>query len=163
MQDLRSYYAKEFARFYKSSFPNKPCKAVPASLEDLNFTEKTVLMDWENGVLYQNLFRVTDPKVLPANLLRDEAKGIIDYQNKDLYRQYGYEHQAQRIEQAEAEYQQKKINDEIAAMKKRNAEQEARNEAKSKLTLGQRMMLEPLTQEQIINNQMKYHGHIGRS
>ena len=117
---------------------------------------------FDGGKLYQNLFRVTDPTVLPANLLRDEAKGIIDYQNKDLYRKFGWEHQAQRIEQAEAEYQQKKIDDEIAAMKKRNEEQEARNEARSKLSFEQRMLLEPITQEQIINNQMKYHGRIGR-
>ena len=60
MQDLRSHYAKEFARFYLNCFPNKPCKPIPASLDDLTFTEKTVLMDWENGVLYQNLFRQTD-------------------------------------------------------------------------------------------------------
>ena len=47
-------------------------------------------------------------------------------------------------------------------MEKRNAETQARNEARSKLSFEQRMLLEPLTQEQIINNQMKYHGRIGR-
>ena len=57
MQDLRSHYAKEYARFYRNSFPNKPCKPVPASLDDLDFTEKVVLQDWEGGVLYQNMFR----------------------------------------------------------------------------------------------------------
>ena len=66
MQDLRSHYAKEFARFYKSSFPKKPCKPIPTKLEDLNFTETTVLMDWEGGVLYQNLFRKMDS--LPADV-----------------------------------------------------------------------------------------------
>ena len=61
MDNLQSYYAKEFARFYTRSFPNMPCKPVPKSINDLNFTEKTVLQDWEGGVLYQNLFR--DKKV----------------------------------------------------------------------------------------------------
>ena len=60
MQDLRSHYVKEFARFYKSSFPSMPCKSLPKKLEDLNFTETTVLMDWEGGVLYQNLFKSFD-------------------------------------------------------------------------------------------------------
>ena len=73
MQDLRSHYAKEFARFYLNSFPNKPCKPIPASLDDLTFTEKTVLMDWENGVLYQNLFRKVDE--LPADVLERHLDG----------------------------------------------------------------------------------------
>ena len=60
MDNLQSYYAKEFARFYLNSFPNKPCKSVPSKLEDLNFTERTVLMDFEGGVLYQNMFRKVD-------------------------------------------------------------------------------------------------------
>ena len=157
----QNLHLDDFCQFWFDNF-NTPIPPLPQQPSDLTVTQLEQLRMYDGGKLYQNLFRVTDPKVLPANLLRDEAKGIIDYQNKDLYRQYGYEYQAQRIEQAEAEYQQKKINDEIAAMKKRNAEQEARNEARSKLTLGQRMMLEPLTQEQIINNQMKYHGRIGR-
>ena len=150
-----------FCQFWEMNF-NSPVPPLPQQPSDLSITQLEQLRMYDGGRLYQNLFRITDPTKLAANLLRDEAKGIIDYQNKDLYRKYGYEHQAQRIEQAEAEYQQKKIDDEIAAMKKRNEEQEARNEARSKLTLGQRMMLEPLTQEQIINNQMKYHGRIGR-
>ena len=73
MQDLRSHYAREFARFYVNSFPNKPCKPVPSKLEDLNFTEKSVLMDWEGGVLYQNLFRKVDE--LPADVLERHLDG----------------------------------------------------------------------------------------
>ena len=73
MQDLRSHYAREFARFYVNSFPNKPCKPIPASLDDLDFTEKVVLQDWEGGVLYQNLFRQTDK--LPADVLARHLDG----------------------------------------------------------------------------------------
>ena len=72
MQDLRSHYAKEFARFYLNSFPNKPCKPIPSKLEDLDFTEKVVLQDWEGGVLYQNLFREVDK--LPEDVIKLRAK-----------------------------------------------------------------------------------------
>ena len=75
------------------------------------------------------------------------------FQERDeLYNNYG----------SISEFRNISFNDEIAAMQKRNAEREARNEARSKLSFEQRMLLEPLTQEQIINNQMKYHGRIGR-
>ena len=36
----------------KQAFLNMPCKPVPKSLEDLNFTEKKVLQDWEGGKLF---------------------------------------------------------------------------------------------------------------
>ena len=140
---------------------NSPVPPLPSRPEDLTVTQVEQLRMYDGGKLYQNLFKVTDPKKLPANLARDVAKGLIDYQNKDLYRQYGYEYQAQEIEKAEIKYEQDKMNKEIAEMEKRNAEQEKINEAKSNMSLGERMMLEPLTQAQIINNQIKYHGKVG--
>ena len=157
----QNLHLDDFCQFWFDNF-NTPIPPLPQQPSDLTVTQLEQLRMYDGGKLYQNLFRVTDPTKLPANLARDISKGLIDYQNKDLYRQYGYEHQAQEIEKAEAEYQQKKINDEIAAMKKRNEEREARNEARSKLSFEERMLLEPITQEQIINNQMKYHGRIGR-
>ena len=156
-----SLHLDAFCQFWEMNF-NSPVPPLPQQPSDLSITQLEQLRMFDGGKLYQNLFRITDPKKLPANLARDLAKGIVDYQNKDLYREHGWEHEAQRIEQAEVEYQQKKINDEIAAMEKRNAETQARNEARSKLSFEQRMLLEPITQEQIINNQMKYHGRIGR-
>ena len=156
-----SLHLDAFCQFWEMNF-NTPTPPLPQQPSDLSITELEQLRMFDGGKLYQNLFRITDPTKLPANLARDLAKGLVDYKNKDLYREHGYEHQAQEIEKAEAEYQKKKIDDEIAAMQKRNAEREARNEARSKLSFEQRMLLEPLTQEQIINNQMKYHGRIGR-
>ncbi len=149
-----------FCEFWEMNF-NSPVPPLPSRPEDLTVTQVEQLRMYDGGKLYQNLFKVTDPKKLPANLARDVAKGLIDYQNKDLYRQYGYEYQAQEIEKAEIKYEQDKMNKEIAEMEKRNAEQEKINEAKSNMSLGERMMLEPLTQAQIINNQIKYHGKVG--
>ena len=126
MQDLRSYYAKEFARFYKSSFPNKPCKAVPASLEDLNFTEKTVLMDWENGVLYQNLFREVNK--LPADVeARMNDGGRYNIGDEVALRAAGFTADAARLEgeiyKARQQIEEKKLQDLIA---RNNATDEAR-------------------------------------
>jgi hypothetical protein len=129
MQDLRSYYAKEFARFYKSSFPNKPCKAVPASLEDLNFTEKTVLMDWENGVLYQNLFREVNK--LPADVeARMNDGGRYNIGDEVALRNAGFTADAARLEgeiyKARQQIEEKKLQDLIA---RNNAADEARRNA----------------------------------
>tara|TARA_Y100000114_G_scaffold139712_1_gene143978 strand:- start:52 stop:534 length:483 start_codon:yes stop_codon:yes gene_type:complete len=129
MQDLRSYYAKEFARFYKSSFPNKPCKAVPASLEDLNFTEKTVLMDWENGVLYQNLFREVNK--LPADVeARMNDGGRYNIGDEVALRAAGFTADAARLEgeiyKARQQIEEKKLQDLIA---RNNAADEARRNA----------------------------------
>ncbi len=128
MQDLRSYYAKEFARFYKSSFPNKPCKAVPASLEDLNFTEKTVLMDWENGVLYQNLFREVNK--LPADVeARMNDGGRYNIGDEVALRAAGFTADAARIEGQILAAKNKIEEDKLAEMKARNdaREEEIRN------------------------------------
>ncbi len=129
MQDLRSYYAKEFARFYKSSFPNKPCKAVPASLEDLNFTEKTVLMEWENGVLYQNLFGEVNK--LPADVeARMNDGGRYNIGDEVALRAAGFTADAARLEgeiyKARQQIEEKKLQDLIA---RNNAADEARRNA----------------------------------
>ena len=128
MQDLRSHYAKEFARFYVNSFPNKPCKPLPASLDDLNFTEKSVLMDWEGGVLYQNLFRQTDK--LPADVLaRHLEGGKYHVGDQAALRAAGFTADATRIEGEILAARNKIEEDKLAEMKARNdaREEEIRN------------------------------------
>ena len=117
MQDLRSHYAKEFARFYLNSFPNKPCKPIPASLEDLDFTEKVVLQDWEGGVLYQNLFREVDK--LPADVLaRHLDGGRYNVGDQTALRAAGFTADAARLEgeiyKARQQIEEKKLQDLIA-------------------------------------------------
>ena len=128
MQDLKSYYAKEFARFYLNCFPNKPCKPIPASLDDLTFTEKTVLMDWENGVLYQNLFRQTDK--LPADVLeRHLDGGRYNVGDQTALRAAGFTADAARVEGQILAAKNKIEEDKLAEMKARNdaREEEIRN------------------------------------
>jgi len=97
MDNLQSYYAKEFARFYLKSFPNQPCKSVPSKLEDLNFTERTVLQDFEGGVLYQNMFRNVD--ALPADVLaRHLDGGKYHVGDQTALRSAGFTADAARVE-----------------------------------------------------------------
>ena len=53
------------------------------------------------------------------------------------------------------------MNKEIEASRKRQEAAAKERERKAKMSLGERMMSEPLTPAQIINNQMNYHGHVG--
>ena len=150
-----------FCQFWFDNF-NTPIPPLPSKPQDLSITEVEQLRMYDGGKLYQNLFRVTDPKKLPANLARDISKGLIDYQNKDLYRKFGWEHQAQEIEKAEAEFQKQKIEKEIAEMEKRNAEREKVNAARANMSLMEKMALESQgqTMDQVIRNRMKYHGRV---
>ena len=126
MQDLRSHYAREFARFYVNSFPNKPCKPVPSKLEDLNFTEKSVLMDWEGGVLYQNLFRKVDE--LPADVLeRHLDGGRYNVGDQTALRAAGFTADAARVEGEILAAQNKIEEDKLQEMIARN---EARDKAR---------------------------------
>ena len=126
MQDLRSHYAKEFARFYLNSFPNKPCKPIPSKLEDLNWTERTVLMDWEGGVLYQNLFRKVDE--LPADVLeRHLDGGRYNVGDQAALRAAGFTADAARVEGQILAAQNKIEEDKLQEMIARN---EARDKAR---------------------------------
>ena len=124
MDNLQSYYAKEFARFYLNSFPNKPCKPVPSKLEDLNFTERTVLMDWENGVLYQNMFR--DAESLPSDVLgRHLDGGKYHVGDQTALRAAGFTADAARVEGEILAAQNQMREKELAEMTARNDARDA--------------------------------------
>ena len=158
---MNELHLDSFVEFWKSNF-NSPIPPLPSKPSDLTITQLEQLRIYDGGKLYQNLFKVTDTKKLPANLARDISKGLIDYQNKDLYRKYGWEFQAQEIEKAEVEYQQQKMNKEIAEMEKRNAEQARINEQRKNMPLMEKLALESQGQsmDSIIRARMKYHGRV---
>ena len=152
-----------FCQFWFDNF-NSPIPPLPSKPSDLSITQLELLRLYDGGKLYQNLFSTkVDSGKLPADLENNIRKGLVWAEHKDLYRQHGYEYQAQEIEKAEAAMQKQKIESEIAEMEKRNAERQKVQQEFANKPLGARLMSEPLSQEQIINNQMKYHGHIGRS
>ena len=60
------------------------------------------------------------------------------------------------------QYEQQKINKEIAEMEKRNAEQARVNEARKNMSFNEKLALEAQgqTMDQVIRNRMKYHGRV---
>ena len=152
-----------FCQFWFDNF-NSPIPPLPSKPSDLSITQLELLRLYDGGKLYQNLFSTKpDSGKLPADLENNIRKGLVWAEHKDLYRQHGYEFQAQEIERAQAELENKKIEAEIEASRQRQEAQRKAQQEFANKPLGARLMSEPLTQEQIINNQMKYHGHIGRS
>lgn len=152
-----------FCQFWFDNF-NSPIPPLPSKPSDLSITQLELLRLYDGGKLYQNLFSTKpDSGKLPADLENNIRKGLVWAEHKDLYRQHGYEFQAQEIERAQAELENKKIEAEIEASRQRQEAQRKAQQEFANKPLGARLMSEPLSQEQIINNQMKYHGHIGRS
>ena len=152
-----------FCQFWFDNF-NSPIPPLPSKPSDLSITQLELLRLYDGGKLYQNLFSTKpDSGKLPADLENNIRKGLVWAEHKDLYRQHGYEFQAQEIERAQAELENKKIEAEIEASRQRQEAQRKAQQEFANKPLGARLMSEPLSQEQIINNQIKYHGHIGRS
>ena len=155
MDNLQSHYAKEFARFYANKFPNMPCKPVPKSLDELNFTEKTVLQDWEGGVLYQNLFR--NSETLPADVLgRYLDGGKYHVGDQEALRASGLIADANSIEAQIEEGRQQLREKELAAITARNQERDRKLEAYRNLDPMQKLAMNPPSAEEIMRTREKW-------
>ena len=144
-----------FCQFWFDNF-NTPIPPLPQQPSDLTVTQLEQLRMYDGGKLYQNLFRVTDPKKLPADLARNISKGLVDFKHKDLYRQHGWEYQAQQIEKSEVEAQNILLEKEIEASKERQKIAEQKREQWNNMSLLERMAAEPLSQDQILQNRKRY-------
>ena len=144
-----------FCQFWFDNF-NSPIPPLPQQPSDLTVTQLEQLRMYDGGKLYQNLFRVTDPKKLPADLARNISKGLVDFKHKDLYRQHGWEFQAQEIEKSEVEAQNILLQKEIEASKERQKVAEQKREQWKNMSLLERMAAEPLSQDQILQNRKRY-------
>ena len=143
MDNLQSHYAKEFARFYTRSFPNMPCKPIPKSLDDLTFTEKTVLEDWEGGVLFQNLFRKT--KELPADVLaRHLDGGNYHVGDQEALRAAGFTADAIRVEGQIAAAKEQMREKELAEITARNEARDAELQRQMNMTGAEKMAQRPI-------------------
>ena len=143
MDNLQSHYAKEFARFYTRSFPNMPCKPIPTSLDDLTFTEKTVLEDWEGGVLYQNLFR--NSKNLPADVLaRHLDGGRYNVGDEVALRAAGFTADAIRVEGQIAAAKEQMREKELAEIIARNAARDKELQRQMNMTGAEKMAQRPI-------------------
>ena len=161
--NIDSIYLSEFCDFWSSNFTT-PIPPLPQKPSDLNVTQLEQLRIYDGGKLYQNLFAVTPDSTeerLPADFENNLRNGRVDFQHKDLYRKYGYEHQAQFIEGEMKKYEESKINKAIAESRKRQAAQQKKQQDYANKSYAERLMEEKITPAQIINNQMKYHKRIG--
>ena len=159
---MASLHLDAFCQFWFDNF-NNPIPPLPTKPSDLSVTQLELLRLYDGGRLYQNLFSMKpDSGKLPADLENNIRKGLVWAEHKDLYRQHGYEHQAQEIEKAEAAMQKQKIESEIAEMEKRNAERQKVNEARANMSLMEKIALESQgqTMDLVIRNRMKYHGRV---
>ena len=143
MDNLQSHYAKEFARFYTRSFPNMPCKPIPTSLDDLTFTEKTVLEDWEGGVLFQNLFR--NAENLPADVLaRHLDGGNYHVGDQEALRAAGFTADAIRVEGQIAAAKQQIREKELAEITARNEARDKELQRQMNMTGAEKMAQRPI-------------------
>ena len=151
----QNLHLDDFCQFWFDNF-NSPIPPLPQQPSDLTLTQLEQLRMYDGGKLYQNLFRVTDPKKLPADLARNISKGLVDFKHKDLYRQHGWEFQAQQIEKSEVEAQNILLEKEIEASKERQKIAEQKREQWNNMSLLERMAAEPLSQDQILQNRKRY-------
>ena len=151
----QNLHLDDFCQFWFDNF-NTPIPPLPQQPSDLTLTQLEQLRMYDGGKLYQNLFRVTDPKKLPADLARNISKGLVDFKHKDLYRQHGWEYQAQQIEKSEVEAQNILLEKEIEASKERQKIAEQKREQWNNMSLLERMAAEPLSQDQILQNRKRY-------
>ena len=151
----QNLHLDDFCQFSFDNF-NTPIPPLPQQPSDLTLTQLEQLRMYDGGKLYQNLFRVTDPKKLPADLARNISKGLVDFKHKDLYRQHGWEFQAQEIEKSEVEAQNILLQKEIEASKERQKVAEQKREQWKNMSLLERMAAEPLSQDQILQNRKRY-------
>ena len=151
----QNLHLDDFCQFWSDNF-NTPIPPLPQQPSDLTVTQLEQLRMYDGGKLYQNLFRVTDPKKLPADLARNISKGLVDFKHKDLYRQHGWEFQAQQIEKSEVEAQNILLEKEIEASKERQKIAEQKREQWNNMSLLERMAAEPLSQDQILQNRKRY-------
>jgi hypothetical protein len=151
----QNLHLDDFCQFWFDNF-NTPIPPLPQQPSDLTLTQLEQLRMYDGGKLYQNLFRVTDPKKLPADLARNISKGLVDFKHKDLYRQHGWEFQAQEIEKSEVEAQNILLQKEIEASKERQKVAEQKREQWKNMSLLERMAAEPLSQDQILQNRKRY-------
>ena len=152
---MASLHLDAFCQFWEMNF-NSPVPPLPQQPSDLSITQLEQLRMFDGGKLYQNLFRITDPKKLPADLARNISKGLVDFKHKDLYRQHGWEFQAQQIEKSEVEAQNILLEKEIEASKERQKIAEQKREQWNNMSLLERMAAEPLSQDQILQNRKRY-------
>ena len=106
--------------------------------------------------LCQALFSTPVEEINDGELQKHILNQKFFVSDENKLREHGYFQDAEMIRQEKIKYEQSKINKEIEESKERQKVAEARAKAWSNMSLGERMMHEPLTQDQILRNRQKY-------
>ena len=115
--------------------------------------ERMIQIDPE---LCQALFSTPVEEINDGELQKHILNQKFFISDEDKLREHGYFQDAERIRQEKIKFEQSKINKEIEESRERQKVAEARTKAWSNMSLGERMMHEPLTQDQILRNRQRY-------
>jgi len=156
---MRNHNLEQFNQFWIDNFKTE-VPPLPKKPNELSITQQEVMRS-ESPQLYQNLFKTSvDSGQLPADLEMRIRNSNLWVEDADRLRKFGYEYEARRIEDAKAEFDKQQMEKKIAESRARQEAQQKKQEEFANKSLGERMMSEPLSMGQIIDNRMKYHGKV---
>ena len=152
---MRNPNLEEFNQFWIDNSSSE-VPALPKKPNDLNITMQEKLR-MKNPKLYKNLFRTSvDSGQLPADLELRIRNSSLWVEDADRLRKWGYEYEAQRIEDEKAKFEQQKLEKKIAESQAKQEEQKKNREAWQNMSIGERMAAQPLSQDVILRNRKRY-------
>ena len=149
-----------WVRVLTSINPGKPVPNInTASTKNMSITVLEQLRETDPE-LYQSIFAKPIEEVEDSRLQQHLYDQKFWTEDEEALREAGYEKFANDIRNAKLKFENEKMQKEIEESRARQEEARKRQEAFQNMSLGERMMSEPLSMGQIIDNRMKYHGKV---
>ena len=149
-----------WVRVLTSINPGKPVPNInTASTKNMSITVLEQLRETDPE-LYQSIFAKPIEEVEDSRLQQHLYDQKFWTEDEEALREAGYEKFANDIRNAKLKFENEKMQKEIEESRARQEEARKRQEAFQNMSLGERMMSEPLSMGQIIDNRMKYHGRV---
>ena len=151
-----------WVRVLSSINPGKPVPNInTATTKNMSITVLERLRDTDPE-LYQSVFAKRIEEVEDARLQQHLYDQKFWTDDEDGLRANGFEHYANQIRDEKVRFEQEKMEKAIAESRARTEQQRKVNEARSNMSLMEKMALESQgqTMDQVIRNRMKYHGRV---
>ena len=149
-----------WVRVLTSINPGKPVPNInTASTKNMSITVLEQLRETDPE-LYQSIFAKPIEEVEDSRLQQHLYEQKFWIEDEEALREAGFEKFANDIRNAKLKFENEKMQKEIEESRARQEEARKRQEAFQNMSLGERMMSEPLSMGQIIDNRMKYHGKV---
>ena len=149
-----------WVRVLSSINPGKPVPNIhTVNRQNMSVTLQEKLRDIDPE-LFQSVFATPIEEIEDSRLQQHLYDQKFWTEDEEALREAGYEKFANDIRNAKLKFENEKMQKEIEASRARQEEARKRQEAFQNMSLGERMMSEPLSMGQIIDNRMKYHGRI---